>query len=52
MTKKFVIIAGIIALAAAAAAAVACFLLKKTDLVENGLDRLFCKSCGDEDDEI
>lgn len=51
MTKKFVIIAGIIALAAAAAAAVACFLLKKTDLTEKGLDCLF-SGCGDEDDEI
>lgn len=35
MSKKFVIISGIIALAALAAAAVAFFLLKKTDVIES-----------------
>lgn len=34
MSKKFVIIAGIIALAALAAAAVAFFLLHKTDVLD------------------
>ncbi len=34
MSKKFVIIAGIITLAALAAAAVAYFLLRKTDLTD------------------
>lgn len=45
MTKKFVIIAGIITLAAAAAAAVACFLIKKTDLADGDI-------FDDYDDEI
>lgn len=44
MTKKFVIIAGIITIAALAAAAVAYFLTKKTDLIDE-LDF-------EEDDEI
>lgn len=35
MTKKFAIIAGIVALAALAAAAVAFFLLKRTDVMES-----------------
>lgn len=35
MSKKFVIISGIIALAALAAAAVAFFLLNKTDVIES-----------------
>lgn len=35
MSKKFVIISGIIALAALAAAAVAYFLLNKTDVIES-----------------
>lgn len=34
MSKKFIIIAGIVALAALAAAAVAFFLLRKTDVLE------------------
>lgn len=45
MSKKFVIISGIIALAALAAAAVAYFLLGKTDVIEslelNDDDELF-----------
>ncbi|MGN0650523.1 MAG: hypothetical protein ACI4KM_08815 [Oscillospiraceae bacterium] len=44
MTKKLVIIAGIITIAALAAAAVAYFLTRKTDIMEE-LDF-------DEDDEI
>ncbi len=35
MTKKFVIIAGIVALAALAAAAVAYFLTQQTELIED-----------------
>ncbi len=35
MTKRFVIIAGIVALAALAAAAVAYFLTQKTELIED-----------------
>ena len=45
MSKKLVIISGIITLAALAAAAVAFFLLKRTDLME-------CLEIDDEDDEI
>lgn len=48
MTKKFVIIAGIIALAAAAAAAVACFLIKKTNLADGDFDDIF-SDCGDDE---
>ncbi len=44
MTKKFVIIAGIVALAALAAAAVAYFLTQKTNLMDECFD--------DSDDEI
>ena len=45
MTKKIVIISGIIALAALAAAGVAYFLMNKTDLIDD---------CGDwfDDEEI
>lgn len=35
MSKKFIIIAGIVALAALAAAAVAFFLLRKSDVLED-----------------
>ena len=44
MTKKFVIIAGIVTIAALAAAAVAYFLTKKTNLIDECFDEL--------DDEI
>ena len=36
--KKICIISGILVLAAAVAAAVACFLLHKTDLIDDELD--------------
>lgn len=48
MTKKFVIIAGIIALAAAAAGAVACFLIKKTHLADGDMDDIFFDCSDDE----
>ena len=45
MSKKLVIISGIITLAALAAACVAFFLLRKTEVIE-------CLDFDDEDDEI